>query len=197
MKIRESGMPEQAEWESFFDPEAILSKLGLTGACRDVIELGCGYGTFTIPASRRVSGQVYALDIDSTMLAVAAERAQEAQRNNIEFIRKDFVAEGTGLPDAGADYVMLFNILHLEHPVALLREARRNLSNNGLAGVIHWIPDPKTPRGPPPEIRPRPAECIEWAEQAGFYCDQRVIDLPPYHFGLVLRNAPDATAGSE
>jgi len=49
-----------------------------------------------------VGGRVYALDIDGTMLAIAAERAEKAQRNNIEFIQRDFVSDGTGLPEAGA-----------------------------------------------------------------------------------------------
>lgn len=31
MKMRESGMPDEAMWEGFFDPPAGLGKLGLTG----------------------------------------------------------------------------------------------------------------------------------------------------------------------
>jgi len=187
VKIRESGMPEQEIWESFFDPEMILTQLGVSPTCRDLIEFGCGYGTFTIPASRLVSGQVRAFDIEPTLLGIAAQRAQKAQRTNIEFIQRDFVAHGTGLPNANADYVMLFNILHHEHPIALLREARRNLRDNGLAGVIHWIPDAETPRGPPPKMRPQPAQCIAWGEEAGLNSDGGVISLPPYHYGLVFR----------
>ena len=30
MKTRESGMPDEGMWASFFDPEATLRKLGLT-----------------------------------------------------------------------------------------------------------------------------------------------------------------------
>ena len=33
MKTRESGMPEEAIWQGFFCPEAVLKKLGLTSAC--------------------------------------------------------------------------------------------------------------------------------------------------------------------
>ncbi len=42
MKIRESGMPDEQTWEQFFDPHAILSKLGLNATCSDVVEFGCG-----------------------------------------------------------------------------------------------------------------------------------------------------------
>ena len=52
MKARESGMPEESVWAGFFAPEAVLRKLGLTSSCGDVVDFGCGYGTFTIPAAR-------------------------------------------------------------------------------------------------------------------------------------------------
>ncbi|MGC8561192.1 MAG: hypothetical protein ACP5O1_11005 [Phycisphaerae bacterium] len=55
MKTRESGMPEEQMWASFFSPAQTLAKLGLTGLCRDVADFGCGYGTFAIPAAKVVS----------------------------------------------------------------------------------------------------------------------------------------------
>ena len=158
----------------------------LTADCRDVVEFGCGYGTFTLPAARRVGGTVFALDIDSTLIAGAERRAAAEGLTNIRFLRRDFIAQGTGLPDSSADYAMLFNILHCEDPVGLLRETHRNLREGGALGVIHWNPDPDTPRGPPMSIRPGPEQCKQWAETAGFSPGGGVIDLPPYHFGLVL-----------
>ncbi len=82
---------------------------------------------------------------------------------------------------------MLFNILHGEDPVGLLAEAKRNLCPSGLLGVIHWNYDETTPRGPPLDIRPRPEQCLGWAKEAGFTADSDIIDLPPYHYGMVLR----------
>lgn len=76
MKVRESGMPEEAAWESFFDTDAILHRLGLIAVGGDLIEFGCGYGTFTLPVAQRVGGTVHALDIDAAMLARAVERAR-------------------------------------------------------------------------------------------------------------------------
>lgn len=78
--------------------------------------------------------------------------------------QRDFVADGSGLPDGSADYVMLFNILHREQPETLLREAWRILSPRGRLGIMHWNYDPTTPRRPSMEIRPRPEQCREWAE---------------------------------
>ena len=69
MKTRESGMPEESLWTTFFTPEEVLHKLGLPAA-GDVVDFGCGYGTFTIPAAKITSGMVYAFDIDPEMVAV-------------------------------------------------------------------------------------------------------------------------------
>jgi SAM-dependent methyltransferase len=187
MRVRESGMPAQAVWEGFFDAEHILKRLQLTGRCRNLLEFGCGYGTFALPAARMISGKVYTLELDPAMLALAEHNAGDAGIDNIVYDRRDFVAYGSGLPAKSVDYVMIFNILHLEDPVALLREAYRNLTDGGLLAIIHWIHNAETPRGPPLDIRPKPEQCQEWAEQAGFMTVEKDIALPPYHYGLVLQ----------
>ncbi len=188
MKIRDSGMPEEATWRGFFEPDAVLAKLGLTAACRDVVEFGCGYGTFTVPAAGIVEGTVYALDIEPAMVEATRRRAAEAGLPNVRAVVRDFMSGGTGLDDGCADYAMVFNILHGEEPVALLREALRTLRPGGFAGIVHWNFDPATPRGPALSIRPRPEQCLQWAMEAGFDVQGgSVIDLPPYHYGLVMR----------
>ena len=68
MKIYDSSMPEENVWNSFFNEPLILSKLQLTSGCKDVVEFGCGYGTFTIPAARIITGSVFAMDIEQEML---------------------------------------------------------------------------------------------------------------------------------
>ncbi len=188
MKARESGMPEEGMWAEFFEAEAILRKLGLSSSCGDVVDFGCGYGTFTIPAARMVSGKVHALDIDPEMVQATAARAQEAGLQNVKTYLRDFVAQGSGLPPASAEYPMLFNILHADHPDVLLEEAFRVLSAGGLLAVIHWNYDPATPRRPSMAIRPRPEQCCDWGEEAGFRLrSPGIIDLPPYHYGLVFQ----------
>ncbi len=66
--------------------------------------------------------------------------------------------------DNSVDYVMLFNILHAEDPVSLLKEAHRILKRDAKVGVIHWIYSDSTPRGPSLDIRPKPHQCIQWME---------------------------------
>jgi len=41
MKIRDSGMPDEADWESLFDVLLILSKLSV-GRFHEAAESGCG-----------------------------------------------------------------------------------------------------------------------------------------------------------
>jgi ubiquinone/menaquinone biosynthesis C-methylase UbiE len=188
MKTRESGMPEEALWSTFFDPEEVLRKLGLTGVARHAVDFGCGYGTFTIPAARIVKGTVFAIDIDPAMVAATRAKAASAGLHNVVAYVKDFVAEGSGLPDQHADYVMLFNILHAEDPLTILREAWRITAVGGILAVTHWNYDPGTPRGPSMEIRPRPQQCRAWAIEAGFRpLAVAPIDLPPHHYGLTFR----------
>ena len=57
MKIRESGMPDEALWASFFDCEAAVAKLlGAAAGHGNVIEFGCGYGSFTVPVAAAPPG---------------------------------------------------------------------------------------------------------------------------------------------
>jgi ubiquinone/menaquinone biosynthesis C-methylase UbiE len=188
VKIYDSGMPEEKVWDSFFDQPSILLKLQLTSECNDVAEFGCGYGTFTIPAARIIKGNVFAIDIEQDMLDSTQDAATKLQLTNIKYILRDFVNDGTGLPEKSVDYAMVFNILHYEQPVKLLKEAFRVLRNGGTVGIIHWNYDPETPRGPGMSIRPKPAKCKQWAEEAGFeMAGDGLIDLPPYHYGMALR----------
>jgi SAM-dependent methyltransferase len=166
----------------------MVGKLDCTGPCGDVVEFGCGYGTFTIPAARSVAGRVVALDIEPAMVTATARRAEAAGLANVTALVRDFVADGCGLPDGQAGYVMLFNILHIENPVGLLREAYRTLVPGGRVGVIHWRDDLETPRGPSLSIRPSAAQCRSWGEAAGLeFVRYESLRCCSWHWGLVLR----------
>jgi len=188
MKVRDSGMPDEEMWGGFFEPAKVLATFNLDRGVQDLVEFGCGYGTFTLAAAAIASGTVHALDIEPDMTAVVLQKCQDAGVHNVEVTLRDFVATGTGLAANSMDAALLFNILHCEEPVALMKEALRVLKPNGMLAVIHWNYDPKTPRGPAMEIRPRPEQCIEWGREAGFRFNERNrYDLPPYHYGLVFK----------
>lgn len=55
MKGRESGMPDEAYWVSFFKAKVTIDRLLGSAVQGNVIEFGCGYGSFTVPAARRTT----------------------------------------------------------------------------------------------------------------------------------------------
>lgn len=183
-------MPEEAYWATFFEPEAALDQLlVLDDPTGNIVEFGCGFGTFTLPAARRTAGIVTALDIEPEMIEAVRQKTGAEVCHNIQLALRDFVADGTGLKSTTQAHAMIFNLLHLENPVALLREAHRVLGPAGTLSVIHWRSDIPTPRGPSLAIRPTPEQCRNWMQEAGFATIQ-TVDLQaccPYHFGLIGR----------
>lgn len=187
MKYRDSGMPEENYWETLFDVPFILIRMGIGSQVKDVAELGCGYGTFTIPVARRINGTLYTFDIEPTMVERTWRRAREEGLNNIHFNLRDVASHGFGLPDESVDTCLLFNILHGEEPVALLQEAARITRPEGSICIIHWRHDSSTPRGPELLIRPKPEQIASWASDTGeLKPEGDVINLPPWHFGMIF-----------
>jgi SAM-dependent methyltransferase len=188
MKVRDSGMPDEGLWEQLFDVELILDRLGMSGLT-DVAELGCGYGTFTVPVAERITGTLRTYDLDEAMVARTRERAAGAGLANVVAERRDVLERGFGLPARSQDGCLLFNILHHDEPVAMISAAAEIVRPEGRVFVIHWRHDSETPRGPDLSIRPRPEEIVAWATLAGLRCLRGVRDLPPWHYGLVLTHA--------
>ena len=188
MKGRESGMPEEDYWSSFFDTECVIKKLFKEGGCRgNVAEFGCGYGTFTFSAATHATGTMHTFDIEPDLIRQLQEKARRESISNIVAKTRDFAASGTGLEPGSQSHAMIYNLLHIENPCGLIGEAHRVLHPGGRLSVIHWRSDIPTPRGPSMEIRPTPQQCIVWIEESGFRNTQ-VIDLQeccPYHFGIV------------
>lgn len=180
-------MPAADQWEAFFDPDRLWDALVPEPLTGDVIEFGCGYGTFTVPAARNLKGTVYALDIEPAMIEATAMRAAQAGVPNVVVELRDFLSDGCGRESQSMSMALLFNILHIQDPVRLLQEAYRVLRPGGLVAVIHWNHDLRTPRGPPLEIRPRPEQCRRWGEEAGLsWVRNEALPGSPWHWGMVM-----------
>jgi ubiquinone/menaquinone biosynthesis C-methylase UbiE len=185
MKVIESSMPEMEYWETLFEIPKILEVMQVNKSVVDLAEIGCGYGTFTVPTAKRITGKVFAFDIDEVYLDRAVDRASVEGIKNVDFINRDCMDHGTDLPDASISYVMLFNILHNENPSDLIQEAKRILCNHGRIGVIHWRSDIETPRGPSLEIRPKPEYLVQEFQKLDLHCTLS-RSLNPYHYGLLF-----------
>ena len=185
MKARESGMPEEKMWEQFFDVNKILDELEVNNEIEKLVDFGFGYGTFTIPASRRIKGNVYAYDIEDALIRELESKLKINSIENVHLFNQDFINKGTGLQKEEVDFVMLFNILHAEKSFDILEETFRILRRDGKVGVIHWNYDSSTPRGPSMSIRPKPEELKSMLIRAGFSITKYNISLPPYHYGIL------------
>ena len=187
MRARESGMPDEKMWEQFFDVEKILNELEVNNGIQRLVDLGFGYGTFTIPASRKINGIIYAYDIEDSLHKELESKLRIYNITNVTHYNRDFITEGTGLKNEEVDYVLLLNILHAEKSINILKEAFRILKKGGRVGVIHWNYDPGTPRGPSMLIRPQPGELKNMLIRAGFSIIKHNINLPPYHNGILAQ----------
>jgi len=114
MKVFESGMRNEAYWNSLFDIPTIIDWLDLKSITAPIAEVGYGYGTFTVPIAKQTPQTIYAIDIESSMIETASR--------NVGHVSVTNVAGSVGL-------VLLFNILHSSERVQMLREASRILKN--------------------------------------------------------------------
>jgi len=169
------------------DVPGILYAFGFGPGTGDVAELGCGYGTFTVPLASRITGTVHAIDINPNMVARTATRALAAGVPNVRVRERDLLREGFGVPPGSCDAVLLFNILHGEEPAGLLRAGADALRRGGFVAVNHWRTDLDTPLGPSANIRPTPEQVFRWSVAAGGLGTQGTsFLLPPWHYGLKL-----------
>lgn len=178
-------MPEEHVWSTFFDTQMIFDKLELNQVVHDLVEIGFGYGTFTIPASQLISGQLFAFDIEDYFVKYTQEKIYSLNIPNINLQKRDVVEHGTDIQDNSVGYVTLFNILHGESSGTIIKEAHRILKPGGKVGIIHWIYDADTPRGPSMDIRLKPVQLKMFLQCFGFAISKFNISLPPYHYGIL------------
>lgn len=184
MKVRESGMPEVEYWESLFSINLIIQQMEIDHNIKSIVEVGTGYGTFTLPVSKSISGVLYTYDFEKDCIAFSKNRADKEKCKNIQFLVRDLLEYQTEHKDESIDYVMLFNILHHHEPDVFLKEAFRILRKDGMVGIIHWNYDPTTPRGPSMNIRPKPEFLVKLLVELSFSIKKQ-INLPPYHYGII------------
>ncbi|MFA9559125.1 class I SAM-dependent methyltransferase [Evansella sp. AB-rgal1] len=188
MKFRESGMPTMKVWNSFFYPDEVIKKMGVNQHINTFIDIGCGYGTFLVPASEIIRGKAVGIDIDDKVLNECREAIPKSKKEDIDLIIGDVTEKKTieelEKYSGTIDYISLFNMVHCEEPLKLLTAAYYLLSDNGILGITHWIQD-DTPRGPSMKIRPTPNQIKEWGKVVNFEFIKEV-KLPPYHFGIVF-----------
>ena len=153
------------------------------------VDLGCGTGNFSLHAAGLVGneGKVYAIDLWTEMLEKVANRAKEANFDNILTIENN-ICESINLEDSIADICFISNVLHGQkingNCPTLLSEIARFLKPNGRLSIIEFKKE-EMPFGPPLNIRISPEELSEGVSAHSF---QKIsyLDLG-YHYMTVFQ----------
>jgi len=98
----------------------------------NILDYGCGPGSYTVVAARLVgeSGKVYALDVHPLAVQKVQNIAAKRRLANIETILSDCA---TGLADESLDVALLYDTLHaISEPDKILAELHRVLKPNGI-----------------------------------------------------------------
>jgi len=145
--------------------DRVVEALGLRPGMR-VADLGAGTGVFTVPIAKAVGGdgKVYAIDVDSGLLAIVAGKAKAEGFENVETV----VAGATDprLPEP-VDLLFICDTLHhLPNQGSYVRQFAKLLRPGGRVVVIefaegHW------PEGHE-EFTITPAQVDGWMQAAGF-----------------------------
>jgi CYTH domain-containing protein/2-polyprenyl-3-methyl-5-hydroxy-6-metoxy-1,4-benzoquinol methylase len=130
------------------DPESPFQRYRLTkvlelyrpGPKDRVVDLGCGWGTFSF-ALADVAGEVVGVDFSERSIDFCERRLAREPRSNLRFLRAD--AGDTGLDEAAWDVVVaadLFEHLYPDDSQRVAREAFRLLRPGGR--FVTWTPNP-------------------------------------------------------
>jgi ubiquinone/menaquinone biosynthesis C-methylase UbiE len=188
-------MPTAGWWEALWpDPAGVLAAVGLLPDM-DVIDLCSGDGWFTLQIAK-AARHVSAIDIDPTLLEVSRHRLAENGVTNCEFIAGDAYEIAKVTPPA--DFVFLANAFHgVPDRARLARAVKDALKADGSFAIINWHKRLRgetlilgEPRGPKTELRMSPEETIKSVEIGGLKFT-KIVEVPPYHYGVVFTRATE------
>jgi ubiquinone/menaquinone biosynthesis C-methylase UbiE len=137
--VRESREREE-------DCSKLLAALNIKPG-QTVCDMGCGNGFYTLQMAQLVGprGRVLAVDIQPEMLHLLAERAKEADIQNIELVQGG--AADPKLPAGEVDLVLLVDVYHeLSYPEQMLKAMRAALKPDGRIALAEFrLEDPQVP----------------------------------------------------
>ena len=166
-------------------PFSILSNSELKHGM-NLIDLGCGTGYFTLPASHIIeNGVIFAIDLQTEMLEALHKKLKELSIKNIHIIRSEL----HNLPMKGEslDIALLINTLHeLSDRQSILKEICRILKDNGKISVVDWKKaDIEEKIGPPLQERISIIQAQRIFENQYFKLIKR-FSAGQHHYGLLF-----------
>lgn len=155
----------EAERREKLQPEKLLEYLEV-GADDSVADLGAGPGFFTIPLAKLTIKSVYAVDIESEMLAQLHENTEKEGLTNIKLLESDM--ESINLPDESVTRVLNTFVIHEVNDLnKTINEMKRILTPGGILLLVDWEAV-ETNSGPPLEIRIPSEEILSLLQENGF-----------------------------
>jgi SAM-dependent methyltransferase len=187
-------MPDAGWWEALWcDPAAVLSAVGIKPDM-EVIDLCSGDGWFTLQIAK-IARHVVAIDIERNLLDVARRRLTESGATNCDFVEGG-AYHLAKLAPRPADFVFLANAFHgVPDQPRLGRAVREALKPGGRFAIVNWHQRRREettilgePRGPRTELRMSPERTMEAVGATGLKF-LLVVEVPPYHYGLVFERS--------
>jgi len=165
--VKDMQKLDSPERRKILPPEETLIKIGLNKN-QIFIDIGCGIGYFSIPASKIVGheGKVFALDTSKEMIEELRIRILKNKITNIDTIISDpyhfHIDSNTGT------FCFMANVLHeVEDKISFLKETNRVLKKDGTLCIVEWQKK-ITERGPPIEERISESEIKELMDKTNF-----------------------------
>ena len=129
-------------------PSRVIAGSGIMPGMQ-VLEIGCGPGTFTLDAARATGdkGKVYALDIQEDMLKQLQEKLslpENSDIKNIEFLHNS--AYELPLAESSLDLIFMVTVFQeIPDKQRSLSEFKRVLKPSAVLAISEWIVDPDYP----------------------------------------------------
>lgn len=174
--------PARDAWQM---PQRVLDVLALPQDAT-VADIGAGTGYFTVRLARAAPrGEVYAVDVEPTMLEHVRQRAAGEHLKNVTPVQATATAANLPKP---VDLVLIVDTYHhLPNRTAYFRELMRSIAHDGRVAIIDFRKD--SPEGPPVEFRFDADQIVDEMMRAGYRLETRHDFLPRQHF-LVFRPQP-------
>jgi SAM-dependent methyltransferase len=183
-------MPTAGWWEALWpNPAGVLASVEIRRGV-DAVDLCSGDGWFTLHIAK-FAKHVVAIDIDAAMLEVARHRLIEGGVSNCSYRQGD--AYRIGALAGPSDFVFMANAFHgVPDRPRLSRAVCETMNPAGLFAIVNWHKRPREetmvlgePRGPRTELRMSPEETVA-AVEAGGMKFKKLVEVPPYHYGVVF-----------
>jgi ubiquinone/menaquinone biosynthesis C-methylase UbiE len=124
-------------------PEQYLRELGVRRGMR-IVDVGCGLGIYTFPASRLVgsTGMVYAIDRDADSISVLNGEVIARRISNVKPLLANAV--DTGLKQSSVELALLIRVFHdISDKPRVVEELRRILRPDGTIAIDDRAITPK------------------------------------------------------